>query len=238
MDYVIDGNEVRICPNFYEYGTDKYGNIYRLETKKKMSQQVQTTKNYRRKYVRCSINSVAMTVAAHRLVVDAWIGEPPTPLHLDINHKDGDATNNNVDNLEWSTKSQNQRHAIALGLKGKGSQLYNATLTDQEVHEICTKLKDGARVDDLSKNYNVSVDIIRKIKAGDTYFHVRQLYDIEHNYKFNYGESTIEWVCERIKEGYSDKGIVEISRNPNLTIIEIKRIRYKIRYKWISDKYF
>lgn len=26
--------------------------------------------------------------------------------------------------------------------------------------------------------------------------------------------------------------------NPNLTIIEIKRIRYKIRYKTISDEFF
>ena len=48
----------------------------------------------------------------------------------------------------------------------------------------------------------------------------------------------MRWVCERINEGKSDKWIAENSTNPNLTVIQTKRIRYKIRYKFISTNIF
>lgn len=238
MEIVINGLVVKPSKRYRGYGADSLGGVYRLNKKYKLSQQRQTNRKYTRMVTRLSIDGKAYTVSVHKIVADAWLGDPPSSLHIEVNHIDGDATNNVVENLEWVTKSQNQRHAVETGLKGKGGMLYNAALTDQQVHEICFKLKDGARTIDLSKEYCTSHDIIRKIKAGDTYFHVRQLYDIDHKYKYDFSESTIVWVCERILEGLSDKGIIEISRNPNLTIIEIKRIRYKIRYKWISDKYF
>jgi len=234
----IDGVEVKESTIYKGYGADKYGNVYRLDRRRKLKFATKDWNGYKRNVTRLSIDGKAKTVTVHRIVCSAWLGLPPTELHTDINHINGDATDNRIENLEWATKSQNQRHAIETGLKGRGELLYNAQLTEEQVHEICSKFLDGARAIDLSKQYNVSTDILRKIKAGDTYFHIRQLYPIEHTYKHSFSESTIRWVCEKIKEGYSDKGIIEISRNPNLTIIEIKRIRYKIRYKYISESYF
>jgi hypothetical protein len=234
----IQNVEVKPSNVYIGYGSDKLGNVYRLGSKRKLSAAIKEWRGYKRKVTRISIQGKAMTVNVHRIVASSWLGEPPSELHTDVNHINGDATDNRVENLEWATKSQNQRHAVNTGLKGKGDELYNSQLSNEQVHEICSKMLEGARVIDLAKYYNVSVDIMRKIKAGDTYFHIRQLYPIEHTYKFNYSDATIRWVCKKIKEGYSDKGIIEISRNPNLTIIEIKRVRYKIRYKYISDSYF
>lgn len=235
----INNIEVKIINSHPLYAASECGKIFRISSKKEIKQIIKVHKSgYPSFNVRLCINNKALNRKVHRLVCEAWNGEPPTKNHTQVNHKDGNSLNNYASNLEWATPSQNQRHAVDTGLKGKGQELYNSQLTDQQVHEICRNLVDGVRLCDIAKKYNTSKDIIRKIRAGDTYFHVRVLYPIVHTYKNYFSESTIEWVCKMILQGYSDKGIVENSRNPNLTIIEIKRIRYKIRYKEISDKYF
>lgn len=65
-------------------------------------------------YVNLSINGKTKTYKPHRLVAQMFI---PNPNNLpQVNHKDGDKTNNNIDNLEWCDASYNQKHAVKLGL--------------------------------------------------------------------------------------------------------------------------
>ncbi len=57
----------------------------------------------------------------HRLVAQAFIPNPNN--YGDVNHKDGNKLNNNVDNLEWCTRSDNLIHAYNNGLKPTLKQL-------------------------------------------------------------------------------------------------------------------
>ena len=54
----------------------------------------------------------------HRLVAETWIDNPNH--YKEVNHINGDKTDNRVENLEWVTPSQNRLHAYRTGLhKGR-----------------------------------------------------------------------------------------------------------------------
>lgn len=61
--------------------------------------------------VTISINGERKLMFVHRLVAKAFI---PNPLNLEmVNHKDENPLNNNVDNLEWCTRSYNNSYGHA-----------------------------------------------------------------------------------------------------------------------------
>jgi hypothetical protein len=65
--------------------------------------------------IKLSKNNIKETFTLHRLIAIAFIPNPenkPT-----INHKDGIKLNNNINNLEWVTFSENNKHALCTGLR-------------------------------------------------------------------------------------------------------------------------
>ena len=50
----------------------------------------------------------------HRLVAETFLSNPHS--YTEVNHRNGDKSDNRVENLEWCSRSQNLKHAYALGL--------------------------------------------------------------------------------------------------------------------------
>ena len=59
-------------------------------------------------------------ITVHRLIALTFLKKPNEESNQ-INHKDGNKTNNSIDNLEWCTARENLLHAFATGLN-KGSK--------------------------------------------------------------------------------------------------------------------
>lgn len=70
-------------------------------------------------------NGTGRTFTVHKLVAKAFIPNPNN--RKEINHKDGNPENNNVNNLEWCTHKENIDHAWRTGLckpiKGRPSPM-------------------------------------------------------------------------------------------------------------------
>lgn len=83
-------------------------------------------------YIFCSIvDDIGRrrSVGQHRLLASAFIEKPNVSELLEVNHIDGCRSNNTLNNLEWATKSKNQKHAYDVGLNKYGIQ---TVVTDQK----------------------------------------------------------------------------------------------------------
>lgn len=105
----------------------------------------------------------------HRLIATCFI---PNPLGLpEINHKDGNKTNNTLSNLEWCTSKHNINHAYQLGLmkpkfgiENPSSKIRYIDLTI--IKEALSKGHSGA---DIARYYKVDKSTIYRIKNNITW---------------------------------------------------------------------
>lgn len=101
----------------------------------------------------------------HRLVAEAFIPNPENK--PEVNHIDGNKHNNSVDNLEWCTSSENQKHACREHLQIPKYKL-SAAQADEIRKLYVPKSKEFGTVA-LAKKFNVSQGTIYKIVKGLTY---------------------------------------------------------------------
>jgi hypothetical protein len=106
-------------------------------------------------------NTGAVNRSVHRLVALAFI---PNALNLpQVNHIDGNKSNNFVNNLEWVSASVNNQHAFDLGLRKSGENHYKAKLTESDVKDIKYLLTQGVPQRAISKYFPVGRSTIAKI---------------------------------------------------------------------------
>jgi hypothetical protein len=108
----------------------------------------------------------------HRLVAETFLGESPEG-KPDINHIDGNKTNNNVENLEWSNKSLNGKHAYKIGLRGVNCLIEDEhpmrIINSDIAREIKRLILTGLTKTDIAKKFNIKPNIVYSIASNKTW---------------------------------------------------------------------
>lgn len=114
-------------------------------------------------YIRLWLHGKRKTFRIHSLVADAFLGPPPGPIgggpdDWQVNHKDGNKENCNLENIEWVTGRKNIEHAFATGLRN------------------LTNNKNAAKVDKY-----IALEIRKKYATGNyTYEELANEYPLSH----------------------------------------------------------
>lgn len=98
--------------DFPRYLVSQLGNVYDCVSDRLLVQ-TRNKKGYHKVTLVSSYGS--FTVSVHRLVAKTFF-DVDTLTNEEVNHRDGDKSNNCLWNLEWTTRSGNMRHAYAMGL--------------------------------------------------------------------------------------------------------------------------
>lgn len=119
-------------------------------------------------------------IQVHRLV---WIAHNgPIPLGLTINHKDGNKSNNSINNLEVASYSDNNCHAISAGLKKHSAETLKklravqsgerhpfAKLTNKQAVEIRNLYSKDCNMYKLAEIFGCSYTSINRIINRKSY---------------------------------------------------------------------
>lgn len=164
----------KICGDYPMWAVSTLGNLKWVKTLKKVYTRVE-----KRGYVvaQVTLKGNVKTVKVHRLVATAFLDN--TENKPCVNHKDTCKTNNNVDNLEWCTHSENNKHARDNGLVPMllGSMHGRATINEDLVHLICKDYVNGLTAAQVIKKYGVTRNQAAKLKHKTTWSHITSQYN-------------------------------------------------------------
>jgi hypothetical protein len=159
---------------FENYEVSNYGNVKRLDSLVYQSGRVfkykgrilkqENVKGYKR--VSLSKCKIVKRFQVHRLVSLSFIKN--TENKPCVNHINGIKYDNRVENLEWVTYSENEKHSFKfLGKKGNG--ILGRKIDIKELDNIKKLYKNGMYQKDIAIIYNVSNSCIQQILNGKRY---------------------------------------------------------------------
>jgi hypothetical protein len=157
------------------YRVSNYGRIKSLGNDKKRKEKILTSFINGVGYVLIKLSKEGKQYnhRLHRLVAEAFIDNPLNK--PEVNHIDGNKSNNNISNLEWSTRSENVQHSFNHNLKPKGESHVMAKLSNEEVIGIYFKSHEGKlKQREIAKQYNISRETVAFIKTGRVWNHLTQ----------------------------------------------------------------
>lgn len=219
----------------HAYSCDKEGNIYSHYIKGTGGQIAEAPQRILKPYtgvnnnyllVGLSLNGQCKNYLVHRLVAQTWLDNPNN--YPEIDHKDNNIQNNNVDNLQWCNRQMNiDKQTVD---KGSLNGLRSYTRLYQENDELVGEFSSIREASIYaSENFGCSISGMQKYHKSKGYYIVPEndtrravcakkakakwdLYDPDNNFiqTFNSKREAGRYIKENIRDIsvklFSDKG--------------------------------
>lgn len=150
--------------------------------------------------------------------------------HLQVDHIDGNKTNNNICNLRRVTNRDNAHAAMGLGL------MPHAVFESDDVHRICEYLSNGLGCTAISNITGYPASAIEAIKYRRNWTHISKDYEFPHvRSRTVTSEEDVRRICELYVSGNDFTTIANIT---GVDRVLVRRICIGKNYRHISCEYF
>lgn len=152
---IIDENSTVILGFDYEYIVQKDGTIIshaRYHNKNMIMKQHSSKDGY--KNIGLILNGKTSDHRVHRIVASAFVPNPDNKPF--INHKDGNKSNNNYDNLEWCTQKENVKHSINVLKKWSSSEKQSLAAQKLGIQRRKLSIEEAREIRRLYAEENIS----------------------------------------------------------------------------------
>lgn len=154
---------------FPNYKINELGEVFNLTTGRKLATPVHA---HGYSCVRLWHNGKTKLLKIYRLLAIAFIPNPDKK--REVNHLDGNRMNKALSNLEWTTPSENMKHAYRMGFsKGqfkKGFSHQLAKLTKRDVYKIRRlREKEKLKYKDIGAMFDITMEHAYRIAKRKLY---------------------------------------------------------------------
>lgn len=248
---IIDGVET-------DYDISTYGEVRNHITMEPVTQLdvIPSGNKSHRHYVKVilNVNGEQKHMFVHRLVAIAFIPIPKKYLKLnlgfkdlEVNHMDLHNWHNVINNLKWTTRKENIKHAKGNTVSNSitGERNHMATITDETAHKICKMLSEGVSVKKIAEKHNVTPKLVQHIKSRECWTEVSKDYKFvvkEGKYRTpgTINDELIHDICKFIEQkhlGQTNMTDREAAKKYGIDRSYIGRIRRKLVKQHISQYY-
>ena len=124
---------------------------------------------YGRQSVQLCRDGISKSRLISHLVVEAFIG--PRPEGLEVAHNDGNASNNQLNNLRYATPRENTHDKYLHGTVPVGESVHNSKLSKSDVAQI-RRLRGQKTQQALADEFGISISQVSRIQSRKQWGHV------------------------------------------------------------------
>lgn len=173
----------------------------------------------------------------HRIVIETFIGEIPEGMQID--HIDGNKSNNYLSNLEIVTKSENQKRKyknLSLSKKIDGEKNPMSKLTEEDVLKMYEMFKENKTDKEIAVLYGLHTNYISLVRYGKRWGYLFKSEEMDIHYSFGqtYTKEQMYEVIKMILDGHPNIYIANITKiNKDM----ISRVRHKKVWSKVWETY-